>query len=415
MNEQHRRIQSELEYLAFLEKAGIDGREYIANKLLAHRGSALVERNAKELHQRALIQTIRKKHYRPPISPGTPILPFGHDIYRREPVGPEVEHVPSGILLAGGSGSGKTNCILLLIAWLVLHGIKVRFWDYKSESTRLPFYWPEAITFDLHTAPWHFLHPVGDHIAYYTGIIGELRHEFELHTATFPLLWSIMERILRGMRPGDPYPSWEDLLLVVEHEAVSQNRENLHTVARVLRNLCVLLGRQARIRRAPDISDRYKVIAYSFVGQDPRILRLFLGFHFTRLILAAQAQRHTTDLREVDIIDEGSVLFSSELAQLGATHISPAKRMASMARSTGTSLIVGMQNLSQTDAFLLQNIGTLCCFRSPSWDDALAATRMLGLPRDAVDELMRLPRGQAYLRSVGWEQAVKIQIPPFRP
>lgn len=330
-------------------------------------------------------------------------------------IGIPLSAIGTNLGVFGSIGSGKTNFILWLINQLITLGIVVRFWDFKGEASRLINYFRNSIVFTPQNAPWQWLEPVGNVIAYYASIIDDLRVEFEIRPETYPLVWQIFERLVRGIKPGDPFFSWEDFYRVLEHEAGAQKRENLHTVARIIKGICVALGPNACVRKAPNIDGRYSVIGYDFVGAPISLFRLFLGFHFTKIILKVQEEGHTTDLAGVDVIDEGSPLFSKELMQYGVSHISPAKRFISMSRFTGNAAIVGGQNISQTDAFLKNNIGSLVIFRCPSVEDSEEAVRLLGLPLESTDELMKLKTGEAFVRCAGWQEAVKIKVPEFKP
>jgi hypothetical protein len=46
-------------------------------------------------------------------------------------------------------------------------------------------------------------------------------------------------------------------------------------------------------------------------------------------------------------------------------------------------------------------------------DDAQDAAKMLGLPRESTDELMRLGVGDVWIRSAGWLRPVKTHIDAF--
>lgn len=330
-------------------------------------------------------------------------------------IGILLELIALGLLVVGATGSGKTNFIFWLMNQLYQKGIFVRFWDFKGEARRLIRFWNEAVVFDLETLPFQWLEPVGNRLAYFISIISDIRREFELRPETYPLLWSIFERIERGMRPGDPWPSTEDLRRVIEHEAKEQHRENLYTIARFILTICAITGEQSKARKVPDIWNLFKIIGLDFVGIDVAIFRLIFGFHCTKLIMKAQEMGHTTALTSVDVIDEGSIAFGSELMNRYTTTISSVKRFMSMARFTGTAPIVGAQNLSQLDNFVKQNCGTIVVFRTPSVQDALEASQMLGMPPEDAQLLMRLKTGEGYARSIGWEQPVRFQAPLFNP
>jgi DNA helicase HerA-like ATPase len=409
------RAQQELGRLEFLQQAEVDLDQYLAAEMAEGHGLELVQLTKQHCFSQALLNVAASKHWRPEPVLADKDLILGKLQDRDAEVGIPFEKAPRGIGAFGGSGSGKTNSQSVLIGQFRQHGKQSLIWDFKGEVPLLPMVWDDAIVFTPQIAPWQWLEPVGDPLAYYIGLTGELRAEFELRPETYHLLYGIFERLLRGMRPGDPFPSFEDLRRVVEHEAREQKRENLYSIARALMSLCVVLGPQARVRKAAPLSKHYRVIGYNLVGTDPRIIRLFFGFHLNKLLLEAQERGHTTELQTAMVVDEGSILFSRELMIYGVSHISAAKRFASMARFTGTSLIVGAQNISQIDPFLLQNLGTLLVFRSPSYDDAVLAAKMLGLPSESIEGLMHLKVGEAWVRSEGWEQACKIQVPLFQP
>jgi hypothetical protein len=409
------KLEKEFGPLQLLEEAGMNSIDYINAKLAAGDGFELPVLHQQDLVAQALTNIVRRKHYRPlPANPQCDLV-FGELFGTTTLVGISAKK-PRRVLVTGASGSGKSNFIFVLMAALRKLGVKQLVWEYKPELRRIIPEWHDAIIFSPANAPWQFLVAIGpDRLAYYISIISEIRLEFELRPETTPLMWAVIERMLRGMRPEDPPFSWEDLRRVLEHEAAAQHRENLFTAGRAILNICVVLGRQASARVVPPIPDRYRVIGYNFVGTDPAIMRLFLGFEFTRLLFQAAEEGLVTDFRQTYVFDEGSTLFSTELMNRGVAQISAAKRFISMCRFTGTGIIIGCQNPSQIDPFVTQNCDELLVFRCQSVEDAILAARMLGLDPTASEELMRLPTGVAYARCADWEGPVKIKVPLFTP
>jgi hypothetical protein len=328
-----------------------------------------------------------------------------------QPIAEEV--LSSGILVIGATGAGKTRLFYQLLDQCYSKRKRATFWDGKGEGRRFHQRWRDSMLFTARDAPWQWLEPPPgcDPLFYFIGMISQLRTEFELRSETFPLAHGIYERIVRGLRPGDPYPSWSDFRRVLEHEAAVTGRENLYTLARVFLNIETALGPNARVRRVPaDVSDLCLIQDIEMVGLDVSMFRVFFGMHFNKLLHAAHNEEHTTGLRSLEIIDEAGPLCSVELVQRNAPTINSLAQFATMSRFMGRALVVGAQNISQVHP-LVKNAGTIVCFRAPSVVDAVDAARMLGLPPESTDELMRLNVREAYMRSVGWPQPVKIEVP----
>lgn len=403
-----KRVQQHLDLLRKLREAGIDPAAYASAQAADQAGFELPKKVTKHLFQQSVLNAVRP--YQDGRLTTDQALTIGS-------VKIPLSMISSGMVISGGTGSGKTTCILRIIHDLHLRrGIECTFWDPKGESRRFHLFWPKAMVFTPRTAPWQWLHPPAacDPLTYFIGVIAELRNEFELRSETFPLAYSIWERILRGLKPTDPFPSWSDFRRVLEYEAARQKRENLYTLARAFQSVETVMGENARVRLAADISGRYPVKAYDLVGLDPALIRFFLGLHFNRLLHEAQQHEHTTGLKCLEIIDEAGPIGSVELALRTSGTLSSVKRFATMSRFTGTGLILGVQNIHQLDPFL-KNAPTIVCFRTPSVDDAIDAAKMLGLPRDSTEELMRLGVGECWIRCAGWPRPVKTRTEAFEP
>lgn len=398
-------IQEQLEILKMLRESGVSPDAYLNAHIVERPGFELPRLAKQHVLQQAILNRVRPPAP-PPVATGD-VLTFG-DV----PIA--TDSAALGILITGATGTGKTTLILHLTDQCLKKGIHTRFWDAKGEARRFHQFWPEAMVFDPTTAPWQWLEPPRgcDPLTNFMGVISEVRNELELRPETYPLAYSLFERMLRSMRPGDPYPSISDFRRVCEHEAAAQHRENLFTLARAFLNLETIMGPNARVRKAPDVTRRYRLMAFDFVGHDIAILRLFLGLHLNRLLLQAHNEEHTSGLRTLEIIDEAANICGIELMRRPGANLSSVKRFASQARFTGTGLILGAQNISLLDPFA-KNAGTVGVFRPPSVDDAEDAAKLLGLPRDAVPDLLRLDVREAYLRSVGWQQPVRIKVDVF--
>ncbi len=109
----------------------------------------------------------------------------------------------------------------------------------------------------MDSIPRNFLVPVGDRSAYITAFVNELRDFGDLRPETYPLLWSIIERMYRSVNPDNPlWPCLEDLRRVLEFEAEAQKRPNLLSAARAVQNLCAILGEASTIRTPASLYEK---------------------------------------------------------------------------------------------------------------------------------------------------------------
>ena len=325
------RPQERLEFLAKLRELGIDPAAYVSAQAADRPGFELPKRAIENVERQALLTSVRP--FSPPAVAEADRLMIGN-----VPISEDV--ATSGILVTGATGAGKTRLFYQIIDQVYSKGIQAHFIDIKGESRSFHQRWRDAMVFSLQNAPWQWLEPPPgcDPLSYFPGVIAQLRTEFDLRTETFPLAYRIYERIVRGLRPGDPYPSWSDFRIVLEHEADATGRENLHTLARVFLNIETVLGPNARVRRVPDISNRYRITAFEMVGQDVAVVRAVIGLYLNKLIHAAHNEEHTTGLRSLEIIDEAAALCSVDLTHKNAPTINSLAQFATMSRFTGRPL-----------------------------------------------------------------------------
>jgi hypothetical protein len=111
----------------------------------------------------------------------------------------------------------------------------------------------KIIIFNVHNAPRNSLIPVGDRTAYLMAFVNALRDFGQLRPETHHLLWDIIDRMWRSVKPGQPFPCLEDLRRILDYEAKRLDRENLLTISRAVHSLCTVLGDAARIRKPADL------------------------------------------------------------------------------------------------------------------------------------------------------------------
>ena len=369
---------------------------------------------------RALVNQFRPTPARLPIVPVRKAIILGREIATGRPVMIHRNTLTRHMLVVGASGSGKTT----LLAWIVHQLIQssayiekqpftVQFVDHKGEGRRFLHRYRDVTIFRPDQVPWNILEPVGDHETYWYGLFHEIGRAFNLRPETWSEMISIMVRLGRGLPAGNPYPSLLDFECILRILAEKDGRPNLLTAARAMATLNALLGRSARIRKVDKIM-KQRLIVYEQIGLPPRPAQCLEGIRHQRILAQASAAGHSQDLNEGIVIDEAGLVLGKELgADAGSGYISPYKRDFNQLRSMGKGLLAGVQVISDIEDCYKANITTLAVLRCPNIKDARECQQMLGLPDEAINEIISLPTGVGYVRSEGFDRAVKAVFPNF--
>jgi hypothetical protein len=337
---------------------------------------------------------------------------LGTELVSQHPVLIDRDILNCHVLIIGASGSGKTTALAGLMAQLVRQGIAVEFEDHKGEGRRLLNIFPDATVIRPDRESWNILAPVGPSEMYWFGVAAEIGRAFNLRPETWTKLPEILLRVERGLKSGEPFPSLRDFERLLSHLASHENWPSLETAARSFAALNGLLGRTARIRRAPDDDARRRLVVHEYQGLPPRIQSFLAAVRLFVLLLRSATEE--TRFNRVWLIDEAGLVFSKELSQnAGSGYISTAKRAITQLRFTGTGIFAGLQTLTDADDTLKGNVATILVLRCPNPADAKEAAALIGLPAESASELQNLPTGVGYVRSLGFTRPVKIQVPPF--
>jgi hypothetical protein len=194
--------------------------------------------------------------------------------------------------------------------------------------------------------------------------------------------------------------------------AKEQHRPKLATVARALRALNVVLGRMTRVRRAPDIFDRFQLVVRKYYGLPSRIHNFLTAVRVLRMQMRGSTTGHGSTLQHVYISDEGGMEFGREMSsETGSGYVRAAKRFVSQIRSQGVGIVIIVQMLSELDDSAKSNAASLMFFCCPNPRDAQEALVMLGLDGGHMRQLMTLPPRRAFLFSEGFSGPALVDVP----
>jgi hypothetical protein len=316
------------------------------------------------------------------------------------------------LLVVGTTGSGKTSFIVWIITQLLRQGIRIVFHDHKGEGRRLLHSFSNAMVFRPEQEFYNPLEPIGPTEMYWTALFAEFGRAFNLHAETWTELTPIMQRIVRSLKPGQAFPSWRDLAFILLNVAGKEHRPKLITLANAILSLAAVQGRSAVIRRAPDMENRYRLIVYEYQQLPPRIHHFLSAVRLLRSQMKAMSQGHGHHLREIFVSDEAALEFGEEFSSVaGSNYVPIHKRIITQNRSFGSGVIAGAQMLSTIDSCLKSNAATVVCFRCPNPKEAREAQQLLLLPDEAVPQIMSLPTGTFFVRSVGLSRTALATFP----
>ncbi len=329
-----------------------------------------------------------------------------YEVGTNRPVVVDRDVLTGHTLALGATGAGKTTFSAWLLGQLVPQGIRITFSDHKGEGRRFLRLFPDALVLRTDQERCNILSPVGNAEIYWTALFSELGKALNLHAETWLDLVEVMRRLYRNNSESGS-PSLADLERVLAALAKRESRPKLSTAAKALRSLNAILGRMAHVRSAPDVEERYRVIIYEYGNLPARIRQFVAAVRFLRKVMKATAHGHEHSLKEIYLCDEGGMEFGQEFSGTsGSNYIGVHKRSATQIRSFGIGIFVGAQIGSELDNGLKSNVATINSMRCPNPRDAREAQQMLLLPDEALPEIMSLPVGQVYVRSIGFQRAV---------
>jgi len=120
-----------------------------------------------------------------------------------------------------------------------------------------------------------------------------------------------------------------------------------------------------------------------------------------------------SELKRLIVGDETLLESPLDAAVSAGAQMGAYERLVLLSRYLKIGFFGAAQAISPLPSIIKSNITTVVCLRCPNPREARDAAAMLGLPEERAQELIHLPVGQGFVRSVGFGGAVKISLPDF--
>ena len=359
----------------------------------------------------------------------------------------DLDQLTSHVLIAGSTGSGKSNTVYTIldqaikqnIPFLILEPAKgeykhvfgnredVRVLGTNDRFTELlkinPFYFPEQ-----------------------THVLEHVDRLIEVFNVCWPM-YAAMPAILKdavlrsyeacGWNIGDStsshnslfFPTFADLLIqlesVIDQSAYSDETKSNYAGALITRVRSMVNGLNGQIFAANEISnaelfDRNVIIDLSRVGSQ-ETKSLLMGVLIIRLneyrieqMLMNQPLRHITVLEEAhNILRATPSISSAEGGNVAEKSVEMLSNAIAEMRTYGEGFIIADQSPSAVHISAIRNTNTKILMRLPDEADRFLAGKSAALTDEQIDEIARLPRGVAVVYQNEWLEAVLCKVDHF--
>lgn len=359
---------------------------------------------------------IEKRRTRPQVTfravSSNQAVEVGCELSSHRPVLIDRDLINRHVVVIGASGIGKTCAVVGWVLRLLSKGISVEFADHKNEAGRLARLYPNTLIIRADQELINIVEPIGPAEIYHPGLFQELAKVSNLRAETWSELPEIMQAIGRSLNPGEPWPSLEDFVEILFKLAKEQHRPKLGTVARAIKSLNVMLGKMARVRRAPDVFERFKLVIRQYRSLPPRIHNFLTAIRVLRLQARGAIEGRSAGLRHVYVSDEGTMEFGREMSsETGSGYVRANKQFITRIRSECVGVIVVTQLYAELDESVKSTAASFMSFCCPNPRDAREALVKLRLPSDMLPSVMPLPVARAYFISEGFSGAALVNIP----
>lgn len=362
----------------------------------------------------------------------------------------DINSLTSHTFVTGSTGSGKSNCIYLMlnellekhkIPFLIIEPAKGEYKDIFGGRNDVNIFGTNPkITPLLKINPFAF--PSEIHIVEHIDrLIEILNAVWPMYAAMPAILKEAIEKtyeiagwdLLNSEAKYDGvYPDFQDLLdvlpAVIEKSGYSDEIKSNYAGALLTRVRSLTNGYFKTIFQKEELAleelfDKPCIIDLSRVGSS-ETKSLLMGMVFLKLqeyrVSEASTESANSKLKHITVLEEAHNLLrktSSEQSMEGANLQGKSVEMISNAiaemRTYGEGFIIADQAPGLLDQSVIRNTNTKIILRLPDWDDRNLVGKSANLKEEQIEELARLRTGCAAIYQNDWQEAVLCQFDFF--
>lgn len=365
------------------------------------------------------------------------------------PVRIPLESLKSHVLIAGTTGSGKSNTIyqLLLALYNLDKAIHIMVieptkGDYKkdlSDFSDLKIYGTNPMKSPLlRLDPFYF--PEDTHVLEHLDRLVDLFNVcWPMYAAMPAVLKNACERAYQaagwnlslsanqyGVRL---FPTFSDVMREVkgymEESAYSADNKSDYTGSLVTRLSSLTTGLNAQMLTSNGLTDEMLfennvIIDLSRLGS-VETKALIMGLLVIRLQeYRAAAQQSKNPLRHVTVLEEAHHLLKRtsfeqqmEGANLAGRSVEMLANILAEVRAGGEGIIIADQSPGALDPSAIKNTNTKIVLRLYDQNDRESVGRAMGMNQEQINELAKLPDGVAAVYQSNWRETVLVKVPLY--
>ncbi len=321
-----------------------------------------------------------------------------------------LRRINENIGIWGRAGGGKTNLCQNLTLQLVLAGIPVRAYDYKSEYRDLLPFVEDMLVLNPKCDKFNPLEPVGNPKEWLQFLADTLQQDFNLKPETKFMWLNYADELYKrcGIYEGNKsYPSIQDMKDFLIEEAnknstSASRKRKIYTCLEVINSLLTSLGEMLDCSSGytEELLSNFSFVSYEMSNLSSNVQSWLSKLRLKHLYHKCFSGEERNRLKMVGIFEEAKMLFSESLHH-SSTSVDYLKQLLTQGRSSGFGAIITDQNKNELADFVLNNLSCQTCFNLASPKEMRATGYSLGCNKEQVEQLHYLRIPQAVISLAG--------------
>lgn len=331
------------------------------------------------------------------------------------------QDLPRHVGIYGGSGTGKTQLIYLMMFWLVQLGTPFTVFDFKKDYG----YFAEALReyFEIVVIWWRYFKenpnkpppntPPGDWLQYSADIFAPIVH---VMFGSKAFVMKVIDLAYQGAgvyEGADGYPSMYEVFEILKKMQIPKIERDARFLETALGRIEALLTVMGEVLDCSSGMPLEELTDMNWILQLDGLAMFAQSFIVTTILYWIFVYRLNQEQRgglgQVVILDEAMHVLNKDPHTAGEPPM--IDQFLSKVRDTSVGVIFGTQQPSRLTSSAHANSATKIAFALRDGQDIFYIARSMSLNREQMEWFNRLPTGYAIVRTHRYPHPFVIKIP----